>query len=248
MMSRRRFVRTVSVSLLAAPRAAEAQQTAKVYRIGLLGGSPPTAEPRFWDGFFQELRERGYVEGQNIRFEGRWYGDHSERLPTTSHPDPLGSGLAASLARPGRNVTGAVHPHSGAGRQAAADAQEVVPEISRVTVLSNPTVPSNALLVKEAEVATRSLKMRLQVLEARDPGDFAGAFSAMTKDRAGGLIALSSSMFMAERARIVKLATQSRLPSIYTSKEYAEAGGLMAYGASIREHWRPSTWTRSSGR
>jgi putative tryptophan/tyrosine transport system substrate-binding protein len=273
MISRRRFLASAGASLLAAPLTAEAQQTAKVYRIGLLGGTPPTTEPRVWEGFFQELRERGYVEGQNIRFEGRWYGDQTERLPAlaaelvrlkvdvivagaspapeaaqratstipivfTSHPDPLGSGLAASLARPGRNVTGlSTLTRELVGKQLQM-LKEVVPEISRVTVLSNPTAPSNALMVKDAAVAARSLKVQLQALEARAPGDFAGAFSAMTKDRAGALIVLSSSMFMAERTRIVKLATQSHLPSIYTVKEFAEAGGLMAYGASIRENWR----------
>ena len=150
-----------ALSLLAVPLAAEAQQAAKVYRIGLLGGSPPTAREasaRLWEGFFQGLRELGYVEGQNIVVEGRWYGERTERLPAlaaelvrlkvdvivagaapapeaaqratstipivmASHPDPVGSGLVASLARPGRNVTGLSTLARGAGRQAAAVAQ-----------------------------------------------------------------------------------------------------------------------------
>jgi putative ABC transport system substrate-binding protein len=82
------------------------------------------------------------------------------------------------------------------------------------------------------------LQVQLQVLEARAPGDFAPALSAMTKDRAGALITLTSPMFFAERSRIVELAAKSRLPTIYGAKEYAEAGGLMAYGPSLRENWR----------
>jgi putative ABC transport system substrate-binding protein len=261
------------VALAIAPLAADAQPAAKVYRIGLLGGTPPTAEPRLWEGFFQGLRELGYVEGQNILIEGRWYGEQTERLPAlaaelvrlkvdvivagappapeaaqratstipivfASHGDPVGSGLVASLARPGGNVTGlSILSPELVGKQLQL-LKEAVPRISRVAVLWNPTIPIQELVLREAEVAARSLKVQLQVLEARAPGDFASAFSAMTKDRAGGLISLGGSIFFAQRTRIAELAAQSRLPAMYGQREYAEAGGLMAYGASIRENWR----------
>jgi putative ABC transport system substrate-binding protein len=216
---------------------------------------------------------RGYVEGQNILIEGRYYGDRTERLPAlaaelvrlnvdvivagappapeaaqratstipivmASHADPVGSGLVVSLARPGRNVTGlsALSPELVGKRLQLL--KEAVPRISRVAVLSNPTIPSHALELREAEVAARSLKVQLQVLQARAPSDFASAFSAMTKDRAGGLIALGGSMFFAHRTRIVELAAQSRLPAMYGVKEYAEAGGLMTYGVNLRESFR----------
>jgi len=105
-------------------------------------------------------------------------------------------------------------------------------------MLSNPALPSNALVVTEAGVAARSLKLQLQVLEVRAPGDLVPAFSAMTKDRAGGFIVLGGSIFFAERTRIAELAAQSRLPSIYLLRRFAEAGGLMAYGPSIRDSLR----------
>jgi putative ABC transport system substrate-binding protein len=272
-MVRRAFL-AGSAALLTAPLAAEAQPASKVYRIGLLGGSPPSdPSGRFWEGFFQGLRDLGYVEGKNILFEGRWYGERTERLPAlaaelvrlkvdvivagaapapeaaqratstipivfTSHPDPVGSGLVSSLARPGRNVTGLSSlTRELVGKQLQL-LKEVLPGISRVALLSNPTVPSNAFLAKDAEVAARSLKVQLQVLEARAPGDFGSAFSAMREDRAGALIVLTSSMFFAERSRIAELAAQSRLPSLYGSKEWAAAGGLLMYGASARESWR----------
>jgi putative ABC transport system substrate-binding protein len=274
MIDRRTFLAGTGVVLLAAPLAAEGQQESKVYRIGLLGGSPPTdASGRFWEGFFQGLRELGYVDGQNIFFEGRWYGERTERLPAlaaelvrlkvdvivagaspapeaaqratstipivfTSHPDPVGSGLVSSLARPGRNVTGLSSlTRELVGKQLQL-LKEVVPGISRVAVLSNPTVSSQAFMLKEAKVAGRSLKLQVQVLEARAPGDFDSAFSAMRKDRVGALIVLTSSMFFAERSRIAELAAQSRQPAIYVVKEFVEAGGLMAYGPSARESWR----------
>ena len=140
-MERRAFVAGLG-TLLAAPFAVEAQQAAKVYRLGLLGGSPPNSPGgrRAWEGFFQGMRELGYVEGQNILVEGRFYGDHTERLPSLAaelvqlkvdvivagaspapeaaqratstipiimaiHTDPIGSGLVANLAKPGKNVT-----------------------------------------------------------------------------------------------------------------------------------------------
>jgi ABC-type uncharacterized transport system substrate-binding protein len=273
MMERRTFLGTLGLSALAAPHAAPAQPVTKVYRIGLLGGTPTTAEPRLWEGFFQELRERGYVEGRNTIFDGRWYGDHTERLPVLAaelvqlkvdvivagaapapeaaqratstipivmayHPDPVGVGLVSSLASPGKNITGmSVRSPELVGKQLQL-LREAVPGISRVALLSSLALPSNALAVKEAQVAARSLKMQLQVLQVRTPGDLTPAFSAMTKDRVGGFVVLGGSIFFAERTRIAELATQSRLPSIYVVRQFAEAGGLMAYGPSIRDSLR----------
>src|SRR5262245_60628884 len=267
----------VALGFIFAPLASEAQPAAKVFRIGLLGSSSPTdpEASRIWEGFFQGLRELGYVEGQNIVIEGRFYGDGTERLPAlavelvrlkvdvivaqgppapeaaqratstipivmTVHQDPVGSGLVASLARPGRNVTGlSVLTTELVGKRLQL-LKEAVPGLSRVAVLWDPTHPTATLQLREAEAAARSLKVQLQVLEARVPGDFAGAFSAMRNGRAGGLIFLGGLMFFVERTRIVELAALSRLPAIYGAKENAEAGGLMAYGPNLRESYRPA--------
>jgi ABC-type uncharacterized transport system substrate-binding protein len=271
-----RLATAVLVLVLAAPLAGGAQSAAKVYRIGLLGGSPPTAgeaSARLWEDFLQGMRDLGYVEGRNLMIEGRWYGERTERLPTlaaelvrlkvdvivagaapapeaaqratstipivmASHVDPVGAGLVVSLARPGKNVTGlsSLAPEL-VGKQLQL-LKEVVPGMSRVTVLWNPTVSTQALVLREADVAARSLNVQLQVLEARSPGDFASAFTTMTKTKAGALVTLASSMFFAERSRIVDQAAQSRLPAIYHAKEYAEAGGLMTYGPDLHERWR----------
>jgi len=219
------------------------------------------------------MRELGCVEGQNILVEGRFYGDHTDRLPALAaelvqlkvdvivagaapapeaaqratstipivmaiHSDPVESGLVVSLAKPGKNVTGlsTLGPELTGKRLQLL--KEAVPGISRVAVLSNPTDTTQALLLREAQVAARSLKVHLQVLEARAPSDFAGAFSAMTKERAGGVLVLTSSMFYDQRTRIAELAARSRLPAIYTVKDYAEAGGLMAYGVNLGESFR----------
>jgi ABC-type uncharacterized transport system substrate-binding protein len=157
------------------------------------------------------------------------------------HNDPGWSGLVASLARPGRNVTGMSTLSTELIGKRLQLFKEAIPGISRVAVLSNPSIPSQALELKEAKVAAGLLKVRLQLLEARAPGDFAGAFSAMTKERADGVIIISSSMFYAERTRIAKLAAESRVPAIYGAKEFAEAGGLMTYGIDLHESFRRAT-------
>jgi ABC-type uncharacterized transport system substrate-binding protein len=273
-MDRRAFL-AGAACLLAAPRPAGAQQAAKVHRLGLLGGSPPNSPGarRAWEGFFQGMRELGYVEGQNILVEGRWYGDRADRLPALAaelvrlkvdvivagappapeaaqratstipiviaiHFDPVGSGLAVSLASPGKNVTGlsTLAPELVGKRLELL--KEAVPGISRAAVLWNPTVTTQALELREAEVAARSLKVQLHVLEVRAPSDFAGAFSAMTKERARGVLILTSSMFYAERTRIAELAARSRVPAIYGPREYAEAGGFMTYGINLGESFR----------
>jgi putative ABC transport system substrate-binding protein len=116
--------------------------------------------------------------------------------------------------------------------------KEAVPRLSRVAVLSNPTHPTARLLLREAEVAARSLNVRLHVMEARVSGEFAGGFSAATKESAHALIVLSDPMFFGERTRIAELATKHRLPAIFAQREHAEAGGLMAFGANLRENFR----------
>ena len=168
-LSRLELIVTLALALVTAPLTADAQPAAKVYRIGLLGSLPPTAPgaSSIWEGFFQGLRELGYVEGQNILIEGRYYGDRTEGLPAlaaelvrlkvdvivagatpapeaaqratstipiviANHSDPVGSGLVASLARPGRNVTGlSVLTPELVGKRLQL-LKEAVPGISRV--------------------------------------------------------------------------------------------------------------------
>jgi putative ABC transport system substrate-binding protein len=109
-----------------------------------------------------------------------------------------------------------------------------------VAVLTNATVSPNAIALKNLEAAARSMNVQILPLEVPAPADFAAAFTAMKKDRAGALIVLGGSMFFAERKRIIELAAHSRLPSMASQREYAEIGGLMSYGADLRETFRRS--------
>ena len=263
------------LGVVAAPVVAQAQPPAKVARIGILSGSSPTSAEAslVWEGFFQGLRELGYVEGQNIVIEGRYYGDRIERLPAlaadlarlqvdvivagappapevakratstipivmANHSDPVGSGLVASLARPGGNVTGLSMLSPALRGKQLQLLKEALPRVISVAVL-NPTIPIHALDLRELEVAARSVTVQLQVVEARAPSEFTEAFSLATKKRAGALLVLGgSSMFFAHRATLVELAAKNRLPAMYGVREFAEAGGLMAYATNLRDSFR----------
>ena len=274
MISRRAFMATLAGGLLAAPLAAEAQP-GKVFRIGILGTSPPTdpAAVHLWGVFFQRLRELGYVEGQNLTIERRFSEGKAERLPDlaadlvrlkvdiivaaggpgppaaqsvtktipivmTNQSDPVVSGLVASLARPGGNITGlSLLTPEIVGKQLQV-LKEVIPGLSRVAVLRNPTNKAHALSWKEAEVAARSLRVQPHTFETRDSGEFDGAFATMTRERAGALLVLGDSLFFLNRTRIADLAAKQRLPTMFGQREHAEAGGLMAYGANLSDMFR----------
>jgi putative ABC transport system substrate-binding protein len=153
----------------------------------------------------------------------------------TGSADPVGSGLVASLARPGGNITGlSILAPEMAGKQLAL-LKELVPRISRVAVLWNPTNPGHALSLEEAKGAARSLGVQLEPVEARSPDEFNGAFAAMTRARAGAILVLWDGMFLIHQRRIIDLTATTRLPAMYQYRGGVAAGGLMAYGPSNRD-------------
>ncbi len=155
--------------------------------------------------------------------------------------DPVGLGFIASLARPGGNVTGlsySVGPEIlGKGLELL---KEIVPKVRRVAILSNPASPVQPLFIREVKVAARSLGVQLQLLEARGPNEFDGAFAAMAKERVGALLVVADSIFILHRTRLADLAARSRLPAAYGGRENVEAGGFMSYGPSVRDLFRRS--------
>ncbi len=146
--------------------------------------------------------------------------------------DPVGSGLVASLARPGGNVTGlTIMSPDLVGKQLEL-LKAVVPKVSRVALLRHPDNPASAAQLREAEAAAQALGVRLQTLEARSPQEIDGTFAAMTRERAGALLVIPDTLFWNQRRQIAELAVKRRLPSIRIGEAYAEAGGLMSYGPS----------------
>ena len=152
--------------------------------------------------------------------------------------DPVRSGLVATLARPGGNVTGLTLLGSEIVGKQLALFKETVPRVSRVAALGNPNNPAYAQWLEELKAAARSLGIPLQILEGREPGDFERTFAAMAKERAGALFVSGDGMFLLHRTRLVELAAKHRLPAMYGMREHVDAGGLMFYGPSMRESFR----------
>ena len=153
--------------------------------------------------------------------------------------DPVAAGLVESLARPGGNVTGITTLTRELGGKRLELLKEAVPKVARVTVLYDPTVPDSVLDVKEVlPVAARALKMTIQPWEVRGTDDFEKVFSAMAKQRPDGLYATAGPLMRPNRKRIVDFALKSRLPSMYTSITFVDAGGLMSYGADQADSYR----------
>ncbi len=152
--------------------------------------------------------------------------------------DPVGSGLVTSFARPGGNITGFTHINVGLSPKRLEFLKEAIPKVTRVTALWHPgglDERTQRDMLKETEDAARTLGVQLQFLAARGPDDFDRAFAAVTRDRADALIVLPSPIFLNEHRRIADLAAKNRLPAVYFAREFAEAGGLMAYGANMAD-------------
>jgi putative ABC transport system substrate-binding protein len=152
--------------------------------------------------------------------------------------DPVATGFVASIARPGGNITGLSMMATDLVGNQMQLLKELLPKISRVALLWNPTNPSNAPQFRQAQDEARAFGLRLQSLEARDPSEIDSAFAAMTRERAGAVIVLADTMFVDHRTRIADLSAKSRLPAVYGLTDHAEAGGLMVYGANVADMYR----------
>jgi putative ABC transport system substrate-binding protein len=158
--------------------------------------------------------------------------------------DPVGVGLIASLARPGANVTGVSYSVGADIFQKHLQLlTEVAPRARRVAVLSNPASPARPRTVRNLKDAARPLGLQLRLLDARGPGDFDAAFAGMSQERVEALLVVTDPAFLPHRARLVDLAMRNRLPSVFTQREDAEAGGLMSYGPRLADlHRRGATY------
>ncbi len=152
--------------------------------------------------------------------------------------DPVGSGLIASLARPGGNLTGLSILATDLSGKRLELIKETLPKLSRAAVLWNPDNAVKVLELKETQAAARALGVTLQVAQVRGPNDFEIAFSAITRGRPDALVTLVESLTLLHRARIADFALKSRLPMIAELREFAEAGGLMTYGPSQPDLFR----------
>ena len=153
----------------------------------------------------------------------------------TAAGDPLGSGLVASLARPGGNVTGMslMAPDLGAKRLELL--KELLPRLSRVPVLWNAANPYSALVFKETQAGGQTLGIQVQSLDVRGPDDFDGTFEAARRLRPDALITVEDPLTASHRKRIADFAARQQLPSLHGIREFVAAGGLVSYGASLAD-------------
>ena len=154
--------------------------------------------------------------------------------------DPVASGIVASLARPGGNVTGVA---SGAGVASFGGKwlellSEAVPGISQVAVLANRSNPTNSPFLKGIEAAARTMKVKLDILDAGNATDLDRALAAIGASKAQGMIVTSDPFLYNTRSTLVQFAASKRLPAVYFFKPFADAGGLMSYGASLEGSYR----------
>jgi putative ABC transport system substrate-binding protein len=154
--------------------------------------------------------------------------------------DPVESGLVASLARPGGNVTGFAILTTDLATKELELLKEAIPGVSRIGVLWNPDNRVWASAWKQLPNAAQSLRLKLQSLEVRDPGKFEEVFASATSQRAGALLVVQERLFVSHRQRIVELAARNRLPAMYGQSHFVDAGGLMSYGASVPDMLRRS--------
>jgi len=152
--------------------------------------------------------------------------------------DPVGSGLVASLARPGGNITGLSSLSPGLSAKQLELLKEIIPRFSRVGVLGSLIHPGTAQSLKEMELAARAFKVQLHYFDVVDPKTVDSAFSAARKERADAVVVLTSVVTQTQREKIIDLAGKNRLPTIYFTAEWVEAGGLLAYGASFTDLFR----------
>jgi putative ABC transport system substrate-binding protein len=263
---RRKLLMTIGAApLVAFARLCFAQQRAKVWRIGFFENVP--GQDRF-DAFRDAMRDLGYVEGKNIRYDRRFSQGENEPLAnlaaelvrlnvdlivafgtpttraaqraTTAIPivtvfagDPVGSGLVASLGRPGANVTGIANLNVEINAKRVDLLVTTLPNISRVAALLNPTNPTYAANLAALQSASRKAKVTLLPSTASTLTEIEGAFPLMRQQNAEALIVQTDSIFLANARQVAEHAARLRLPVIGT-RALVDFGALMSYEPNMR--------------
>jgi ABC-type uncharacterized transport system substrate-binding protein len=215
--------------------------------LGYVEGQNIIIEYRWAEGRFERFPD---LAGELVRLKcdiimaGSAHAALAAKQATATTPiivvgvgEVVETGLVASLARPGGNITGSTLMFAELSAKRLELLKQVVPRLAVVAVLWNAGTPAKAIDWRETQAAARVLGVTLQSREVSDPNEFDRAFTAMTRERPDALIVLGDPLFL-ERERIAEFAAKRRLPAIYDHRVYAEAGGLIAYGSDLREWYR----------
>ena len=155
-----------------------------------------------------------------------------------SADDPVRVGLVASLARPGGNLTGINFLNAELTAKRLELLRELVPAASRVAVLVRPTSPSAEATLRDIDLAARAMDLQIQVVNASSSREIDAAFEAFARERPDALFVSPDPFFRSRRMQLTHLATRHAIPATYALRDYAEAGGLMSYGASLADAYR----------
>jgi putative ABC transport system substrate-binding protein len=271
-MKRRDFI-ALAGGAAALPFAARAQQSGKVWRVGVLDTVPAAHNARNIEAFRGAMRSLGYVEGQNLVIEYRSPEGRLERLPglaaelvrlrcdaivARSTPlalaardagpsipivmsavaEPVETGLVASLSRPGGTVTGLSSFVTQLAQKRIELLKELTPRMARIGFLGNMSNTSNPAQWDEIKSAAQSLAVGALMFDVRKPEDIGPSFEAAVVKKVDALTTANDTVLMASRQLVTDLAARHRLPMIYASREFVDAGGLIAYAAHYPDLYR----------
>jgi putative tryptophan/tyrosine transport system substrate-binding protein len=259
---------TLTLSLLATPLTVTAQPRSTVPRIGVLTSAAEASTPLWEAfrhglrdlGYVEGqtiVLEYRFAAGQNERLPAlaaelvhlqvdlivtnNPAGAQAAKDATETIPIVTTTGahhVVASLARPGGNITGLTLMAPELVGKRLAILKEALPHVSRVAVLQNAGNPASPDELREVEAAARGLGLQLHALAVRHPDELASVFATMTREGAEALLVQGDAVFWYHRTRLVALAAQHRLPAVFDAREFADAGGLMTYGASVPDSHR----------
>ena len=238
------------IGYLTVPSRETAQGVANSFQLGLcdlgwIAGQNVVIDYRFADSNLDRLPDLAaelalksdvIVAGANAAVVATRNATRTKPIVMFLAFDPVGSGLVASLARPGGNVTGLTVT---AGREIYGKQLQLLkdafPRVSRVAILVSQISPLDPRAVPEIEIAARALRLSPQVVRVRDAGELDQVFAGFGTTHADAIYVSADSMFYQHRARMAQLAAKSRLPAMWGIREQAEAGGLMAYSTDLNE-------------
>ena len=216
--------------------------------IGYVEGKNLVIEPRFADGNSElvsgfatqlvQLKLDAIVATGTSAYRALQKSTSSIPIVITVSADPVGEGFAASLARPGGNLTGLSSGNADIYPKHIELLKAAVPRLARIAVLVNPANTGHVSRLRILEIAAQKAGVTIIAAEGRTSDEIERSLSTMPRERAKALIVLGDTLFLQQVQQIAQLALKYRLPSTYITHEYAEAGGMMSYGQNVTENFR----------
>ena len=235
------------ISTAAAARNTEALRTG-LRDLGYSEGRNITLEQRYADGAIERLPDLAaelvalkpavIVAGSPAAALAVRNATRTIPIVMNSSPDPVRLGLASSIARPGGNVTGFWWGDETLVGKRLGLLKEAVPGTIRAALMVHADDPASADELKQVPIVSNALDLTLRVLEVREPSEFEAAFAIAVREKMQGLCVSTSPLFVSHRTELAALAARARLPAVYAFRDFAAAGGLMSYGASLSDLYR----------